>query len=76
MTQAPRCYVCWHLADVTKVIDPASFRFTIRGHVKRPLSLTLDELVRVFRPSEIAAVNQCSGNSRGFFNPRVPGGQH
>jgi DMSO/TMAO reductase YedYZ molybdopterin-dependent catalytic subunit len=24
---------------------------------------------------EIAAVNQCSGNSRGFFQPRVPGGE-
>jgi hypothetical protein len=24
---------------------------------------------------DIAAVNQCSGNSRGFFNPRVAGGQ-
>ena len=24
---------------------------------------------------EIVAVNQCSGNSRGFSNPRVAGGQ-
>ena len=24
---------------------------------------------------ELAAVNQCSGNSRGFFAPRVPGGE-
>lgn len=24
---------------------------------------------------EVIAVNQCSGNSRGFFQPRVPGGQ-
>jgi Oxidoreductase molybdopterin binding domain/Mo-co oxidoreductase dimerisation domain len=37
--------------------------------------LTLDELVDKFEPYEIAAVNQCSGNSRGFFNPRVPGGE-
>ena len=26
-------------------------------------------------PIEIVAVNQCSGNSRGFFEPRVAGGQ-
>jgi len=32
-------------------------------------------LVRDFQPFEIAAVNQCSGNSRGFFSPRVPGGE-
>ena len=24
---------------------------------------------------ELVAVNQCSGNSRGFFTPRVAGGQ-
>jgi DMSO/TMAO reductase YedYZ molybdopterin-dependent catalytic subunit len=28
-----------------------------------------------FEPVELAAVNQCSGNSRGLFNPRVAGGQ-
>jgi DMSO/TMAO reductase YedYZ molybdopterin-dependent catalytic subunit len=28
-----------------------------------------------FEPVELAAVNQCSGNSRGFFTPRVAGGQ-
>ena len=27
------------------------------------------------RATEIVAVNQCSGNSRGFFEPRVAGGQ-
>jgi DMSO/TMAO reductase YedYZ molybdopterin-dependent catalytic subunit len=28
-----------------------------------------------FKPIEYLAVNQCSGNSRGLFNPRVTGGQ-
>jgi len=28
-----------------------------------------------FKPVFVAAVNQCSGNSRSFFQPRVPGGQ-
>ena len=28
-----------------------------------------------FKPVELVAVNQCSGNSRAFFNPRVTGGQ-
>ena len=28
-----------------------------------------------FEAVEIVAVNQCSGNSRGFFQPRIPGGQ-
>ncbi len=74
-TPNDRFYVRWHLANIPTVVDPATFRLNVRGHVKRSLSFTLDDLVRKFKPTEIAAVNQCSGNSRGFFAPRVPGGQ-
>src|SRR5712671_6866020 len=74
-TPNDRFYVRWHLANIPTSVDPATFRLTIRGHVQQPISLTLDELVRGFEPVEIAAVNQCSGNSRGFFSPRVAGGQ-
>jgi hypothetical protein len=35
----------------------------------------MDELRSQFEPTSIVAVNQCSGNSRSFFEPRVPGGQ-
>jgi len=74
-TPNDRFYVRWHLANIPTEIDPATFRLDIRGHVDRPFQLTLDELVRDFNAFEVAAVNQCSGNSRGFFHPRVPGGQ-
>src|SRR5579859_7714196 len=74
-TPNDRFYVRWHLANIPTEVDPATFRLEIRGHVGRPIQLTLDELVRGFKPFEIAAVNQCSGNSRGFFSPRVPGGE-
>ena len=74
-TPNDRFFVRWHLPDVPTAIDPGSFRLEIGGHVRQPISLTLDDLVKEFEPFEIAAVNQCSGNSRGFFNPRVPGGQ-
>ena len=74
-TPTDRFYVRWHLANIPNSVDPATFRLNIRGHVRQPISLTLDDLVREFRPFEIAAVNQCSGNSRGFFSPRVPGGE-
>jgi DMSO/TMAO reductase YedYZ molybdopterin-dependent catalytic subunit len=74
-TPNDRFYVRWHLANIPTEVDPATFRLSIRGHVGQPIQLTLDELVRDFKPFEIAAVNQCSGNSRGFFNPRVPGGE-
>src|SRR2546427_4111353 len=75
LTPNDRFYVRWHLANIPTSVDPATFRLDIRGHVNKAVSLTLDEIVKKFEQFEIIAVNQCSGNSRGFFNPRVPGGQ-
>jgi DMSO/TMAO reductase YedYZ molybdopterin-dependent catalytic subunit len=74
-TPNDRFYVRWHLANIPTVVDPSTFRLNVRGHVNQSISLTLDDLVRKFKPIEIAAVNQCSGNSRGFFAPRVAGGE-
>jgi DMSO/TMAO reductase YedYZ molybdopterin-dependent catalytic subunit len=74
-TPNDRFYVRWHLENIPTVVDPATFRLKVHGHVERALALTTDELVREFDPVEVVAVNQCSGNSRGFFSPRVAGGQ-
>ena len=74
-TPNDRFYVRWHLPDIPTTIDPAEFRLKVRGRVRQPTSLTLEELVRDFPPFEIAAVNQCSGNSRGLYSPRVAGAQ-
>lgn len=68
-------FVRYHLSDVPIVVDPASYRLAIGGHVGAPLSLSLAELKRDFPVQEVVAVNQCSGNGRGFFAPRVGGGQ-
>ena len=68
-------FVRYHLADLpTGGIDPAAFRLEVEGGVARPLSLGLDEL-RAMPGTELVAVNQCSGNGRGFSEPRVAGGQ-
>jgi DMSO/TMAO reductase YedYZ molybdopterin-dependent catalytic subunit len=75
LTPSDRFYVRWHLANIPTSIDPATFRLAIRGHVNKTISLTLDDLTRKFERFEIVAVNQCSGNGRGFFSPRVPGGE-
>ena len=56
-------------------LGPEKFRVQIRGRVNTPLSLSVAELKARFEPVEVVAVNQCSGNSRGFSQPRVPGGQ-
>jgi DMSO/TMAO reductase YedYZ molybdopterin-dependent catalytic subunit len=75
LTPPERFYVRWHLANIPTSIDPATFRLVIHGHVNKTVSLTLDEIATKFERFEIVAVNQCSGNGRGFFSPRVPGGE-
>jgi DMSO/TMAO reductase YedYZ molybdopterin-dependent catalytic subunit len=67
-------FVRWHWAVIPQEIDVASFRLAVRGHVNQPLSLSMADVLALPR-FEIAAVNQCSGNSRGLFQPRVAGGQ-
>lgn len=68
-------FVRWHEAGIPTEVDLSSFRLQIHGLVKSPLTLTVDQLQREFEPVEIVAVDQCSGNSRGLFLPRVPGGE-
>ena len=68
-------FVRYHLADIPLSIDPDAFRIEVKGKVDSQLSLSLTDLKTGFDPVEIVAVNQCSGNSRGFFEPRVAGGQ-
>jgi len=67
-------FVRYHLAQVPLDIDPDKFTVEIKGKVDHPLKLSLKDLKKL--PAvELVAVNQCSGNSRGFFDPRVAGGQ-
>ena len=68
-------FVRYHLSQIPASIDPATFSLEIKGKVNTPLKLSLAELKSSFEPVEIVAVNQCSGNGRGFSNPRVAGGQ-
>ena len=67
-------FVRWHWADIPTAVDVDSFRLRVVGHVARPLAISLADLLRLPR-IELAAVNQCSGNSRGLFQPRVAGAQ-
>jgi DMSO/TMAO reductase YedYZ molybdopterin-dependent catalytic subunit len=68
-------FVRYHLSGLPYEIDPTTFALSIGGHVGASLTLSLDALKRDFPVQEIVAVNQCSGNSRGFIEPRVGGGQ-
>lgn len=68
-------YVRWHWPMFPSSVDVEDFTLKVRGHVNQDVSLSLKELVNDFPRVELAAVNQCSGNSRGFFEPRVPGAE-
>jgi DMSO/TMAO reductase YedYZ molybdopterin-dependent catalytic subunit len=66
-------YVRWHMG--VPDVAATAWRLAIGGPAaasQRVLSLA--ELRR-FPAREVVAVNQCSGNRRGFFEPHVPGVQ-
>jgi DMSO/TMAO reductase YedYZ molybdopterin-dependent catalytic subunit len=68
-------YVRWHWALIPTDIDVDKFKLTVRGHVNQSLSLSLNDILHGLPAVQLSAVNQCSGNSRGFFQPRVTGGE-
>lgn len=68
-------FVRWHLAGLPTKIDPDTFRLRIGGNVEKELALSMHDLKTKFTPYTITALCQCAGNSRSFFDPRVPGGQ-
>src|SRR5262245_43827571 len=68
-------YVRWHWSAIPTSVDADPFTLNVRGHVNQTLSFSLKQLIQELPRVELAAVNQCSGNSRGFFEPRVPGAQ-
>jgi DMSO/TMAO reductase YedYZ molybdopterin-dependent catalytic subunit len=65
-------FVRYHLASIPQV-DGATWRLKIGGEgANAQAELTLDDLKRL-PMAEVVAVNQCSGNRRGLFQPHVPG---
>lgn len=68
-------FVRYHLAaSPPEGPDPDNFSLSVKGSVERPVSFLLHEL-KAMPTKEIVAVNQCSGDGRGLFKPRVGGGQ-
>jgi DMSO/TMAO reductase YedYZ molybdopterin-dependent catalytic subunit len=68
-------YVRWHLEGIPNRVDLKQWKLQVEGNVKKSLALSLADLTEKFKPVSIAAVNQCSGNSRSRLQPRVPGAQ-
>jgi DMSO/TMAO reductase YedYZ molybdopterin-dependent catalytic subunit len=67
-------FVGWHWAVIPAPVDVTAYRLAVHGHVNQMLPLSLAE-GPTMPPVELAAVNQCSGNSPGLFQPRVTGGE-
>ncbi len=65
-------FVRYHLSNIPQV-DAGKWRLAVGGEgANGQAEFTLDDIKRM--PAvELAAVNQCSGNRRGLFQPHVPG---
>ena len=69
-------FVRYHNAAIPTSVDADKHVIRIGGNAcGKPFELTMAALRTGFKPVELLAVNQCSGNSRALFNPRVTGGQ-
>ena len=70
-------FVRYHLSGIPeaddKAIDPKTWKLTVGGEgATSEISLGLDEL-KSMPAAELVAINLCSGNRRGLFDPHVPG---
>jgi DMSO/TMAO reductase YedYZ molybdopterin-dependent catalytic subunit len=68
-------FVRWHLQTIPNAVDLKQWRLRIEGNVERPMAFSFSELTTRFPAVTVAAVDQCSGNSRSRLQPRVAGGQ-
>src|SRR6266571_4664835 len=66
-------FVRYHVASIPEI---AADKWTLNvggDAAATPFALNLEQLKRDFSAVEVAAVNQCSGNRRGLFDPHVAG---
>lgn len=74
LTPNDQHFVRWHW-DFPTSIDVERYRVAVYGAVESLLTLSLDQVLRAGKHVEYAAINQCAGNGRGLFEPRVAGAQ-
>jgi DMSO/TMAO reductase YedYZ molybdopterin-dependent catalytic subunit len=74
LTPNDQHFVRWHW-DFPTSIDVERYRVAVYGAVESPLTLSLDQVLRAGKHVEFNAVNQCAGNGRGLFEPRIAGAQ-
>lgn len=73
MTANRAFFVRWHLAAIPTVAVK-DWKLAVGGEsAERQLNFTMNELRTEFKPAQVTAVCQCSGNRRGLFEPHVAG---
>jgi sulfite dehydrogenase len=73
ITPSRAFFVRYHLSAIPEV-GAADWKLAVGGDAAgSELAFTLEELKKAFKPAEVTAVCQCSGNRRGLFEPHVPG---
>lgn len=66
-------FVRWHLSGIPEV-RLSDWSLSVGGDgVQRELKLNMAQFRKEFRPAQVTAVLQCSGNRRGLFEPHVAG---
>ena len=73
MTPNRAFFVRWHLAAIPQ-IAAKDWKLAVGGDsAEKAINFTLNELKKDFKPAQVTAVCQCSGNRRGLFEPHVAG---
>jgi DMSO/TMAO reductase YedYZ molybdopterin-dependent catalytic subunit len=63
------------LPPMAEAMDAEGWTLTVDGEVDNPLTLTLDDLKRNFKPVKLGLQLECGGNGRASFNPPATGNQ-
>lgn len=75
LTPNERFFVRSHFGPPSpELVEPDSWRLTVRGLVNRKLTLSLADL-KELEAVTVTAVLQCSGNGRASYRPKAPGVQ-
>ena len=61
--------------EMAEKMDATGWTLTVDGEVDKPLTLTLDDLKRDFKPVKLKLQIECGGNGRASFNPPAKGNQ-
>ncbi len=65
-------FVRYHLSVIPEV-DPKTWKISVGGEGANGTTEINLDMLKAMPATEVVAVNQCSGNRRGLFQPHVPG---